>query len=160
MEVRLANKAGLKDDRAKHLVTSLLVCLPGVIVSGWLIEARVLWSAPMLVTMGVLCAGVANFSIAFGLERMRSRLGVATMPSLLGVAGIVLLLAICGAVDRFVYHFGFEWMIPLVGLCLAYNLYAVFREKILLLKLHLVCNSLALAVLWGLCDTGKVALPF
>lgn len=144
----------------KSLVTSLLVCVPSFCFSVYIIETHISWSAPALVMAAILCVGVFNFGLTVALEYCRSKLGPLTLPAMLCVAAVVLLFVIAESFDRFVDKIDYGWLLPAVAVGLALSTLAIFKERVLALKLHLAFNSLALAVLWGLGATGKISLPF
>jgi hypothetical protein len=149
-----------KDDMLKSLVTGLLVCVPSFCLSVYIMETRINWPAPAVITAAILCAAAANFALIVFLEYYRRRLGALTLPALLTEVGIVMLFVIAGSINRYYADFGYGWLAPLVAFYLCLSTLAIFREKTLLLKCHLGLNAVMLAVLCSLGAADRIALPF
>jgi hypothetical protein len=150
----------VNEEAVRSLMTSMLVALPCLMMAWSIIRMRITWSAPATVMMAILCLGVLNFVLTVGLEPVRRRIGGLTLPAILASSSVVFLFVLAGSFNRFVQDVNYQWLLPVVGMCLILSLLAIFRERILALKLYLAFNALSLSVLWGLGATGRVWLPF
>jgi hypothetical protein len=148
------------DEILKSLATSLVVCVPVLLSSLYIIKSHIVFPAPTLMMAAVLGVGVVNFGLTVALEYVRRKIGKLTLPAILGMAGVVFLFVVAESINRFVRDVNFHMLLPVVGVFFLLSLLAIFREKTLVLKLYLAFNALALAVLWGLGSTGKIWLPF
>lgn len=149
-----------KDALWKSLASSVAVSVPCFCLAVFLIEADIVWGAPQQVLLGILLLAACNFATLVTLEHCRDRIGALTIPSLLSALGLVVLFVIAEGINRFVGNIGYRWIFPLVAVAVLLIMAAIFREKIFLLKCHLGCNSVALAMLWSLGAADRISLPF
>ena len=147
-------------DLVKSVITSLLVCVPTFCASVWVMEAKPLWTTPAVTMLVILGMTAANFAALVFLEHYRTRIGGLTLPTIVGAVGIVVLFVIAESLNRFVRDFGYDWLFPVIMIYLLLSFVAIFREKVVMLKLHLSLNVVVIAILWTLGAADKIALPF
>ena len=149
-----------QDNLIVSLLTSLAVSVPAFCATIYLMESNLSWNTPALVTLVVIAVAAANFATIIALEHFRANIGTLTLPALLATVGLILLFVMMEGINRFFYDFGYRWLFPVLVIALGLSFLAIFKEHKFLIKCQLGFNSMALAVLWGLGVTGKVALPF
>ncbi|MDD9900260.1 MAG: hypothetical protein OXT65_04715 [Alphaproteobacteria bacterium] len=149
-----------KDQLFKSMLSSLLVCVPTFCLSVYIMEARhFVWPAAltMLAILGLACG---NFALVVFLEHYRKNIGGLTLHALLGAVAVVFIFLVVSGINRFVKDFGYDWLFPVIAVYLVLSFLAIFKEKVVLLKLHLGINSIVVAILWTLGTTDKITLPF
>lgn len=147
-------------DLIRSHIASVAVCIPSFCLAVWLMESKVSWDHPSLLVMAVLGLALANFVAAVALDQLGKKGGALTAPALLASAGVALLYIISESINRFFMEIGYNWLLPCVIAVLLLCSSAIFRERMILIKVQLACNLVAVAVLWTLGVADKVAVPF
>jgi len=154
------NEDRVSVDLTKSYLISMAVSLPSLALLAFFVKLEINWLAPQLWLVGILVLSLVNFIVLICLDNIRNRIGSLTLPTLIGTVGIVLLLVILKAFEEVFYFIDLKLLLPWVALFLIFCPLAIFKEKLIALKIHMGINSIALAVLWSLGNTGMIFLPF
>jgi hypothetical protein len=139
---------------------SLLVCLPAIAFTAYMLDGHVALEEPQILMLLIMALGIADFAALVTLDGYRRRLGPLTLPALAGSAGLVLLYMMMQGINRFSEDFGYAWLYPLALAGLVVSYLAIFGEKTAVMKVFLCVNGLALSVLTCLGHADKIILPF
>lgn len=149
-----------KDFLLRSLLGSVLIGIPSLFVVIYMLKSTPVMQAPSLASLIILGMTIGNFVALMGLEKYRDSIGRLTMHALVATIGIVLLFLISDALNRFAFNIGYRWLYPMVMAGLVIQYIALFREKIMGLKVLLAVDGVMLATLWCLGAADKMALPF
>ena len=83
-----------------------------------------------------------------------------TPSAIIGMEAVVLLFIITESLNRFLGHFGYSFLTPLLIACQALIYTTIVLEKSFALKSLLCLDSVAVVLLWDLGVTGNFTMPF
>lgn len=148
------------DPIMKTLPTSLLVCVPSFALSLYLMQTRMEWVRPDLITTMILMLMTGNIALLAIMEQHRSRIGILTCPALLSAVGLSLLFMVAESVERFHANIDYQWFFPAVLIASMLSCIAIFKERQLFMKFQLGATSIALTIMWCMGAGDKLSLPF
>jgi len=144
----------------KSFIWSTIAILPSILIGNFLRDHQVPVQYSYFVGVTVLMLAAFDFATVVFIEQYKSKMGKLTIPALVGANAIIFMFIIAESFNRFLTHVGYAYITPFLLISVILIYIAIFREKMLVMKLYLSLNSMALLLLWTMGLADKIVMPF